>query len=68
MKDTNSNNNYLELQIQSCNLYLENKGFGTARGGRLPCKQDVQMGSIPISSIRIKERTYAVLRIEMDCY
>ena len=25
-------------------------GFGTARGGRLPCKQDIQMGSIPIRS------------------
>lgn len=25
-------------------------GDGTARGGRLPCKQDSQMGSIPISS------------------
>ena len=26
-------------------------GFGTARGGRLPCKQDIQVGSIPTSSI-----------------
>ena len=23
MKDTNSNNSYVELQIQICNLYLE---------------------------------------------
>lgn len=29
---------------------LHNMGDGTARGGRLPCKQDSQMGSIPISS------------------
>ena len=32
MKDTHSNNSYVELQIQICNLYLENKGFGTAMG------------------------------------
>ena len=25
-------------------------GFGTAWGGRLPCKQEIQMGSIPIRS------------------
>ncbi len=25
-------------------------GLGTAWGGRLPCKQDIQMGSIPIRS------------------
>ena len=25
MKDTNSNNSYVELQIRICNLYLENK-------------------------------------------
>ena len=25
-------------------------GDGSAWGGRLPCKQDIQMGSIPISS------------------
>ena len=26
-------------------------GLGTARGGRLPCKQEKQVGSIPTSSI-----------------
>ena len=26
-------------------------GCGTARGGRLPCKQDIQVGSIPTRSI-----------------
>lgn len=25
-------------------------GSGTARGGRLPCKQDIQVGSIPTGS------------------
>ena len=25
-------------------------GDGSAWGGRLPCKQDIQIGSIPISS------------------
>lgn len=28
-------------------------GDGSAWGGRLPCKQDIQMGSIPISSTKI---------------
>ena len=29
---------------------VTNKGNGSARGGRLPCKQDIQIGSIPIFS------------------
>ena len=29
---------------------VTNMGNGSARGGRLPCKQDIQMGSIPIFS------------------
>ena len=28
MKDTHSNNSYVELQIQICNLYLEIRGLG----------------------------------------
>ena len=27
-------------------------GNGTARGGRLPCKQDIQMGSNPMFSTK----------------
>ena len=29
---------------------VTNMGNGSARGGRLPCKQDIQIGSIPIFS------------------
>ena len=29
-------------------------GFGTARGGRLPCKQEIQVGSIPTRSTCIE--------------
>lgn len=32
----------LEIRTRHFNL-----GYGTARGGRLPCKQDIQQGSIP---------------------
>lgn len=32
---------------------LRHMGPGTARGGRLPCKQDIQVGSIPTGSTKI---------------
>ena len=31
-------------------ICLDFMGDGSAWGGRLPCKQDIQIGSIPISS------------------
>ena len=37
----------VELQIQICNLYLENKGFGTARGWSLAFQAE-------IASVRIR--------------
>ena len=36
-------------------------GDGSARGGRLPCKQDIQMGSIPISSTKNKHLKLQVI-------
>ena len=42
-----------------CRRKCNNMGFGTARGGRLPCKQDIQVGSIPTSSIKETDKALA---------
>ena len=49
MKDTHCNNSYVELQlqIQICNLYLENKGFGTTMRWSLAFQAE-------IASVRIR--------------
>ena len=38
-------------QEEKFESYISDPGLGTAWGGRLFCKQDIQMGSIPIRSI-----------------
>ena len=48
------------LNIRICKQLCLQKimGFGTARGGRLPCKQEIQVGSIPTRSIKVPDVPY----------
>ena len=44
-------------QEEKFESYISDPGLGTAWGGRLFCKQDIQMGSIPIRSIRVSSES-----------
>lgn len=58
------------MLMETCDDYemeVHNMGLGTARGGRLFCKQDVQLGSIPSSST-LNNIIYAGLTQLGECF